>query len=344
MISRWKSISTYPRSWITIFCDPTLLASRFHLISRWKSFSTYLRPPWIKVLDSSLDLGISPKISTLASHQRSLALGISPRASWHLTTQPWHLTKGPLLLASHQEPLGIPPKISTLASHQRSLALGISPKIWPWHLTKGPFSWHLTKSLLILASHQRSSPWSLTQSLSILPFHQRSSSWFLTKWLPLEVFSFFTPNWADDSEFNYGLWIGGTKGFQNNTNQGTFVNKGRFQTAGALAGWFLLWSILWTTILLLLSLLKMMEVRIVPPVEAAACQIILDRTKSALFCAIWVLLGLILTLILWGSVANNVPGTYGYSFFYNVGVVGVWLVFVMPTIIIIYSKESKMST
>ena len=56
---------------------------------------------------------------------------------------------------------------STSAEAVVCLDLGISPKVWPWHLTKGPFSWHLTKSFLILASHQRSSPWSLTKWLTL---------------------------------------------------------------------------------------------------------------------------------------------------------------------------------
>jgi hypothetical protein len=103
-----------------------------------------------RLLFLPLALGISPK-SLLASHQDFFhsfffALGISPRASWHLTKSlllslvlstrmlqlscSWHLTKN--LLASHQESLALSTRLLLhqlhllLASHQEPL--GLSPR------------------------------------------------------------------------------------------------------------------------------------------------------------------------------------------------------------------------
>lgn len=44
---------------------------------------------------------------------------------------------------------------------------------------------------------------------------------------------------------------------------------------------------IWLTILLLLTFLKVLEMKIVPPVEAAALQIILDRSAFAIWSAFW---------------------------------------------------------
>ena len=93
-------------------------------------------------IQDHLNLGITPKISTLISHQgfpptpgfslRVSTLGISPR----VTT------------------LGISPRVTLLASHQESPPLGISPRV--------PGSRHLTK-ILNLASRQVASTWSGTK-------------------------------------------------------------------------------------------------------------------------------------------------------------------------------------
>jgi hypothetical protein len=100
---------------------------------------------------------------------KDLNLGLPPRisTSWHLSNghYSWNLTK------IHS--LGISTTISPswyltkslllLLSHQEYPDLGISPRSSTLPLTKVPCSWHLTKSLLILTSHQRSSRWSLTK-------------------------------------------------------------------------------------------------------------------------------------------------------------------------------------
>ena len=81
MTSRWKSFSTYPRFWIMVLRDPTLFAStlEWNLFTQpvrsphscvSKSLSLLLHYPHYKNSFFSIpDLGLSPNVLTLISHQ-----------------------------------------------------------------------------------------------------------------------------------------------------------------------------------------------------------------------------------------------------------------------------------